>query len=254
MKLYSRTTLITLALSLAVGAAGCSKDPTKDVPAAKVEEPKKEEPKAEPAAAPEAASPVAAPAAASPVAAPEAATPAAAALTFPGVALTGSIQAIGSKVTGAHTLNFKEWKGAVELKDGKPEGGKLEFEIQVGSLEEVVEKRSEWVDKFEGHMKSEDFFDVGKFATATFVASEIKAGGDAAVAGSTHTIKGNLTLRGVTKEVTFAATVAVAGKDVTAKSEFKINRKDFGIVYAGKADDLIRDDVALKIDVKATLP
>lgn len=254
MKLYSRTTLITLALSLAVGAAGCSKDPTKDVPAAKVEEPKKEEPKAEPAAAPEAALPVAAPAAASPVAAPEAARPADAALTFPGVALTGSIQAVGSKVTGAHTLNFKQWKGAVELKDGKPEGGKLEFEIQVGSLEEVVEKRSEWVDKFEGHMKGEDFFDVAKFATATFVASEIKAGGDAAVAGSTHTIKGNLTLRGVTKEVTFAATVAVAGKDVTAKSEFKINRKDFAIVYAGKADDLIRDDVALKIDVKATLP
>jgi hypothetical protein len=35
-------------------------------------------------------------------------------------------------------------------------------------------------------------------------------------------------------------------------SEFAINRKDFGIVYAGKADDLIRDEVVLKLSVKAS--
>ena len=206
--------------------------------------------KEEPAAIPAAASPVAAPEAASPAAA----APAASALTFPGVAVTGSIHAIGSKVTGSHDLNFKEWKGSVELKDGKAEGGKLEFEVRMASLEEVVPQRNQWVDKLEGHLKSPDFFDVEKFATSTFVALEIKAGGDPAVAGSTHTVKGNLTLRGVTKEVTFAATIAIAGKDLTAKTEFKVNRKDFGIVYAGQADDLIRDDVALKLDLKATLP
>lgn len=255
MKLNYRMTASVTALALAIAAAGCSKDPTKDVPAAKVEEPKKEEPKAE---EPKKEEPAAIPAAASPVAAPEAATPAAAAtapaLTFPGIPVTGSIHATGSKVTGSHELNFKEWKGSVELKDGKAEGGKLEFEVRVASLEEVVAQRTEWVDKLEGHLKGADFFDVEKFPTATFVSIEIKAGGDPAVAGSTHTVKGNLTLRGVTKEATFAATIAIAGKDVSAKAEFKINRKDFGIVYAGKADDLIRDDVALKLDLKATLP
>lgn len=258
MKLYRPLTLTVAALTLSVAASGCSKDPTKDVPAAKVEEPKKEEPKAEePKKEEPAALPAALPAVASPVAAPEAASPAAAApasaLTFPGVAVTGSIHAIGSKVTGSHDLHFKEWKGSVELKDGKAEGGKLEFEVRMASLEEVAE-RSQWVAKLEGHLKSPDFFDVEKFATSTFVATEIKAGGDPAVAGSTHTVKGNLTLRGVTKEATFAATIAIAGKELSAKSEFKINRKDFGIVYAGQADDLIRDDVALKLDFKATLP
>jgi polyisoprenoid-binding protein YceI len=190
------------------------------------------------------------------VAAPAAATATAAApaLTFPGVALSGTIQAVGSKVTGSHKLNFKEWKGSFEAKDGKAEGGKLELQVQVGSLEEVVEKRSEWVDKFEGHMKSPDFFDVAQFATASFQSTEIKAGGDAAAAGSTHTIKGNLTLRNVTKEVTFPATVALAGKAVTAKAEFSINRSDFGMKFPGKPDDLIREGVVLQIDVKATLP
>ncbi|MBI5610445.1 MAG: YceI family protein [Deltaproteobacteria bacterium] len=239
----------TLVLVGAVALSACAKDPSKDAPAAKVEEPKKEEPKAEEPK-------VEAPAAATPVAAPAAASPTATgpALTFPGVALTGSIHATGSKVTGSHELNFKEWKGSFEAKDGKAEGGKLEFQVQMASLEEVVKERNEWVDKLEGHLKSPDFFDVAVQPTAAFVASEIKAGGDAAVAGTTHTIKGSLTLKGTTKEVTFPATIAVAGKDVTAKAEFSINRKDFGIVYAGKPDDLIRDGVVLKIDLKATLP
>jgi polyisoprenoid-binding protein YceI len=245
---------LSLVLVGAVAVSACAKDPSKSAPAAKVEEPKKEEPKAEEPKKEEAK--VEAPAAATPVAAPGAASPTAAgpALTFPGVALTGSIHAIGSKVTGAHELNFKEWKGSFEAKDGKAEGGKLEFQVQMASLEEVVKERSEWVDKLEGHLKGPDFFDVAAQPTTSFVASEIKAGGDAAVPGTTHSVKGNLTLKGVTKEVTFPATIAVAGKDVTAKAEFSINRKDFGIVYAGKPDDLIRDGVVLKIDLKGTLP
>lgn len=247
------------ALSLAVVAValtGCAKDPSKSVPAAKVEEPNKEEPKAEepkkeePKAEPAAVSPTNAPAAASPTAAPAAAG---AALTFPGVALTkGSIHAVGSKVTGSHELNFKEWKGSFEAKDGKAEGGKLEFEVRMASLEEVP--HGDYSEKLEGHLKSGDFFDVEKFATATFQSTGITAGGDAAMSGSTHMVKGNLTLHGATKEVSFPAIITMTGKEVAAKTEFSINRKDFGIVYPGKAEDLIRDGVVIKVDLQATLP
>ena len=38
---------------------------------------------------------------------------------------------------------------------------------------------------------------------------------------------------------------------VNIKAEFDINRKDFGIVYAGKADDLIRDEVVIRLDLTA---
>ena len=245
------------ALSLALAATGCAKDPSKEVPAAKVEDkaPEAEKPAekpAEPAAAEKPAEAPAAPTAAA-APAPAAAVPAAFSVPAGSTALTGAVHAIGSKVTGSHELNFKEFTGYFAAKDGKAEGGAIGFEVKVASLEEIVKERTEWVDKFEGHMKSPDFFDVEKFPTATFVSTEIKAGGDPAAAGSTHTIKGNLTLRGTTKETTFPATIAINGKEVTGKAEFSINRKDFGIVYAGKPADLIRDGVVLKLDLKGSM-
>ncbi len=172
----------------------------------------------------------------------------AAAPAAPSAPLSGSIGFVGSKVTGSHIGDFKEWSGSVTLAGGKAEGGKLEFTIKTASVVCDVASRNDWTPKLEEHLKGADFFDVAKFPTATFASTEIKAGGE----GGSHTVKGNLTIHGVTKLVTFPATITVKGKDVSGKSEFSINRKDFGIAYAGKADDLIRDGVVLKIDVKAT--
>jgi len=66
-----------------------------------------------------------------------------------------------------------------------------------------------------------------------------------------YTVTGDLEMRGIKKSVTFPATIAVTPTDVSVNSEFAINRKDFGIVYAGKADDLVRDDVVIHLDLKA---
>lgn len=242
MSVY-RSFAVVASFSLLASLSGCAKDPAKEAPAAKVSEPAPEEPKAEekPAEPAPAPTPAAAPA-------PAAATPAAAAVE--GLPLTGTISFIGSKVTGSHTGDFKDFKGTVALKDGKAEGGKLQFTVQTASLTETDPNPMK--EKLEGHLKSPDFFDVEKFPTATFESSEIAA--KPGEKGATHVIKGKLTLRGVTKDLEFPATIAIAGKDVTGKSEFAINRKDFGIVFAGMPNDLIRDGVVLKIDVKATLP
>ena len=91
------------------------------------------------------------------------------------------------------------------------------------------------------HLKSPDFFDVEKFPTATFKSTAIEKTDDG------HTITGDLTLHGVTKRVSFPATVTVTDGQVTANSEFSINRNDFGIVYPGMPDDLIRDLVVIKL-------
>lgn len=162
--------------------------------------------------------------------------------------LSGTIGFVGSKVTGSHTGDFKKWSGSVTLAGGKAEGGKLEFTVQTASVVADEGSRNDWTPKLEEHLKGADFFDTAKFPTATFASTEIKAGGS----GGSHTVKGNLTLRGVTKVVSFPATIVVTGSEVSGKTEFSINRKDFGLVYAGKADDLIRDGVVLKIDVKAS--
>jgi len=262
LQVQTRSLLAMSLAGLALTSTGCAKDPSKDAPAAKVAEPAaeankeapkeaaKEEPKAAEAAKAGAVAP--APAAA----APAAAAPSTAPFAAPNgsVRLMGSVNFVGSKVTGRHEGHFKEFSGYFVPKDGKAEGAALGFEVKTASLEEIVKERNEWTEKLETHLKSPDFFDVEKFPTASFISSEIAAGGDAAVAGTTHTIKGRLTLRGVTKDVAFPVTIALTGKDISAKAEFSINRKDFGIMYTGKADDLIRDGVVLVINVTATLP
>lgn len=148
---------------------------------------------------------------------------------------------VGSKVTGKHEGKFEKFSGSVTLVGGKIEGGKMTVEIEMASVKTDQEK-------LDGHLKGGDFFDVAKHPKATFRATEIKAGGDK---GASHTITGELDLHGVKKTISFPATVTVAADAVSGTAEFTINRKDFGIVYAGKADDLIRDDVVLKLSLKA---
>ncbi|MRG95173.1 YceI family protein [Polyangium spumosum] len=148
---------------------------------------------------------------------------------------------IGSKVTGKHEGKFEKLSGKITLADGKAEGGKVTFEVETAS----VKTDAADLDK---HLKNADFFDVEKFPKATFTSTEIKAGG---TNGATHTITGDLDLHGVKKSITFPVTITITPEAATGTAEFSINRKDFGIVIAGKPDDLIRDDVLLKLSLKA---
>jgi polyisoprenoid-binding protein YceI len=64
-------------------------------------------------------------------------------------------------------------------------------------------------------------------------------------------VSGNLTLKGVTKNIEFPARITVSGNTAEAIAKFNIDRKDWGIVYPGKPDDLIRDAIHLGISIKA---
>ena len=96
-------------------------------------------------------------------------------------------------------------------------------------------------------MKTADFFDVAKFPKATFVSTKIEPN---TAAGATHNVTGNFDLHGVKKSITFPATIQSTPEVVSVNAEFAINRKDFGILYPGKADDLIRDGVVIKLTLK----
>jgi polyisoprenoid-binding protein YceI len=151
---------------------------------------------------------------------------------------------VGSKVTGKHEGTFSKVSGTVTPSGGKAEGGSVTIEIDLDSVKTDDQK-------LDAHLKSPDFFDVAKHPKATFTSSEIKAGGDK---GATHTVTGELDLHGTKKTISFPATIQVGAEDATANAGFSINRKDFGIVYAGMKDDLIRDDVLIKLSVKAEKP
>ncbi len=142
---------------------------------------------------------------------------------------------VGAKVTGSHVGGFTDFSGKVDV--GDPiETSTIELTIQTASLFADKEKLTK-------HLKSPDFFDVAKFPTATFRSTEIKKD------GAGHTMSGDLTLHGVTKRISFPATISATDSEVSANAEFSINRQDFGIAYPGMPDDLIRDLVVIKLSL-----
>jgi polyisoprenoid-binding protein YceI len=151
------------------------------------------------------------------------------------------VEFVGSKVTGSEGGRFEKFSGAVQLVDGRAEKSRVELVIDINSVATDSNGLAE-------HLKSADFFDAQRFPEATFVSTEIKPGGEK---GATHTVTGNLDLHGVKKSVTFPATIKVDADAATLDAVFAINRKDFRIMYAGRTNDLIRDEVVIKLRVRA---
>jgi polyisoprenoid-binding protein YceI len=158
-------------------------------------------------------------------------------------AARSKLGAVGAKVTAHHPIDFKAYTGSVELSGDQVVG--LSYEADMTTLESDHPKLTE-------HLKDADFFDVAKFPKSTFKAVTFAPGATGEGAeGMTHTVVGDLTIRGTTKRVTFPAKIEVKPEAVEATTEFSVNRQDFGIVYAGKADDLIQDKVVIKVQFVA---
>lgn len=156
-----------------------------------------------------------------------------------------TIKWIGTKVTGKHDGIVKLQEGVLKVQEGNLTGGY--FIINMNSIEVKDLKSGEGKEKLEGHLKSDDFFNVEKFPTAKFEITSVKPD---TTGGNTHKIEGNLTIRDVTKNVAFGAKVYITDDSVEATTNFNINRKDWGVKYEGKKDDLIRDEINFDIQLK----
>ncbi len=174
------------------------------------------------------------------------------------------IEWIGTKVTGHHQGSLPIKSGTLNVQGGNVVSG--EFVLAISGLSVTDGNDVDANNKLRGHLLSPDFFDAENHPEGKFVVTGVQPfsgtvtdSSDKAqegiskyrVSDPTHTISGNLTLKGVTKNVTFPAKVTVTGNGVEALAKFNINRKDWNIVYAGKPDDLIRDNVHLGISLKA---
>jgi polyisoprenoid-binding protein YceI len=150
------------------------------------------------------------------------------------------VEFVASKVTRSHNGSFKQFSGEIDLDPSNVSAGRVMIDIETSSV--VADD-----DQLTGHLKTPDFFDVAKFPKATFVSTKIEP---AAAGGDAYTVTGNFDLHGMKKSISFPATIKTAADSVAVDAEFSINRKDFGIIYAGKADDLIRDGVVIKLSLK----
>ncbi|MBS1644158.1 MAG: YceI family protein [Bacteroidetes bacterium] len=149
---------------------------------------------------------------------------------------------IGTKPVGQHQGKMLLENGSLALEDGKISGGK--FDIAIGSMQSMDEDTS-GAHKLLGHLKSPDFFDVATHPLASFEITSVREGLDEAVAknlvmkDATHTVQGNLTLKGVTKSISFPAKLVVNEHQVTAVANFNIDRTLWGLSYGN--DESLKD-------------
>ncbi len=140
---------------------------------------------------------------------------------------------------------FKEATAKITLDDADLTKSQASVEINAGSIDTGDQKRDD-------HLKSPDFFDTKKFPKVTFKSTKI------AKAGASYKLTGDLTIRDVTKSVTFDATLSAPVKTPwgnqarAARVTGKIKRGDFGLKWNKALETggvVVGDDVT--IDVKA---
>lgn len=150
------------------------------------------------------------------------------------------IEWVGAKVTGDHSGGFNKFESNIVVENNELQS--IDLTIDMASVFSDNEKLT-------GHLMSADFFEVENFASASFKSTGIEKKD---VAGASHLIKGELGMRGVTKAIAFPANISVSEGEVSVNAEFSINRTLWNIVYPGKSDDLIKEDVLIKSGFKFT--
>jgi len=165
----------------------------------------------------------------------------------------GVVYWTGYGVGKQHTGEIKISEGKVSTSGTELVSGSFTLDINSIMVTDIDEANGKL--DLEGHLASGDFFQGDKFPTGSFEITAVtpKEG----VEGVTHSITGNLTLKGVTKSITFDAEIMADAETLRAKTrDFKINRTDWGVMYGsdliGTAKDkLISNDVTLSIGFTA---
>lgn len=164
------------------------------------------------------------------------------------------VEWVGTKPVGRHhgTINITE--GMLTVQGNAVTGGK--YVLDMNSIV-ADDQDAEGNTKLTGHLKSEDFFNAGAHPTGTFEITSITEGvtdSNLVMKDATHMVTGNLTLKGVTKSITFPAKITVTDNNVTADANFNIDRTQWGIVYGNDkslGDKFIRPEVNLQLHVVA---
>lgn len=168
------------------------------------------------------------------------------------------VQWTGTKPIGQHHGSFALQNGSLTVNEGNITGGR--FVMDMNSLK-IEDQDTNGVFKLDGHLRSNDFFDVTQHPTAEFEISSVTPGVTASgeelvMKEATHTVTGNLTLKGVTKSISFPAKIAVNDQVVTADANFNIDRTNWGLVYGNDqslGDKFIRPAVNIGLHLVANL-
>lgn len=162
---------------------------------------------------------------------------------------------VAKKVTGKHngTVQFKE--GTVLVSGNQITGGT--FTVDMNTVKVVDLTDADYNAKLLGHLRSDDFFSVEKNPTATLKITSVAPIKGAAADANNVTITGDLTIKGTTKPITFAAKAGVKNGVAAASGTAIIDRTKYDIRYGSKSffasigDKAIDDEFAITFNVIA---
>ncbi len=156
----------------------------------------------------------------------------------------------GKKVTGSHWGYVKFSKGQLITNGNNITGGTFTVDMTTMDVQDI---QGEYAGKLLGHLKSDDFFGVEKHAASTLVIKKATV-----KQGTTYDVVADLTIKGITSEVTFPATITKDATTLTAQAAFKINRTKYDIKYRSGSffsdlgDKAISDDFEVEVNIAAT--
>ena len=151
-----------------------------------------------------------------------------------------------SNVTGS----FNSFEGSAETEENNFMNAKISFSAAISSIDTGNEQR-------DGHLKAGDFFDAEQYPNLTFTSTKTEKGTD----DDSFFLYGDLSVRGVTKNIRLTAEVGGIAKDSysNTKAGFtvsgKINRKDFGLTWSALTETgglMLGDDVKIDCEVQLT--
>jgi len=176
-------------------------------------------------------------------------------ITIPLYAASYTVDSVHSQVhfTVPHLMmfkvrgNFDNFNGSVEVDTANQTLTQASATIDAASIDTDNEKRDK-------HLRSADFFDVAKYPKMTFVSKKISGSGD------TITVTGDLTIRGVTREVVLTGAYLGQTQDPQGNSRTgfeasgKIDRRDFGLTWNKALEAggvVVGDEVEIGLEVAA---
>lgn len=171
-------------------------------------------------------------------------------VTFTADSAASKVVWLGKKVTGEHTGVISLKSGNLKFDDKKFVGG--EFEVDMSSITVTDLTDPKYNADLVGHLKSPDFFNSAQFPVST-----LKIKSATKVKGSNYKIVADLTIKGISNEVTYNADVVDSAKSVSTKGKIIFDRTKYKIEYkSGKfvpnlGDKLIYDDVQLNVELVA---
>lgn len=165
---------------------------------------------------------------------------------------SSTIEWRGEKVTGYHTGTVDISEGEMNVEDGIIKSGK--FTIDMTSIKNTDLEDEGMKNKLIGHLKSDDFFSVSTHQSASFNLTSFRPM-KVDENGNNYMVKGELTIKGITNEISFPANVKIEGNQLVAKADVTFDRSKWNVRYGSGSffdslgDNMIYDDVQIKLNI-----